>query len=137
MSNENSGSGYAGAILFAAGTLFGAFLVYLVLKNKEPQIPPPPAPTLPPQYIAYVPQCISQPVPPQPVTPPAPVVPALPVPLQVPQAPVLPIPPISPEVSGYRNNEEWLLDYDEEGFIKSIKVIRDAKCLIGIGTGNG
>lgn len=114
MENDN-GSGYGGAILFAAGTLFGAFLVYLVLKPRE-QVVQQPCMPYPPPYIPY----------PQPPACKPPVNDGIP---QVPQVPSCPTPSPPSEISAYKNNEKWVVEYEKSGLVKSIDIIRDAKCL--------
>lgn len=114
MESEN-GSGYGGAILFAAGTLFGAFLVYLILKPREQTVQQPCMP-YPPPYIPY----------PQPPAFKHPADREIP---QVPQVPACPTLPPPLEISAYKNNEKWVVEYGTGGLVKSIDIIRDAKCL--------
>lgn len=126
MAENNGGSG--GALIFAVGTLFGAFLVYLVMKSREQPVQtasmaPPPVP----QYIQPPQPLVMQPIIIPSFAPAQPQILSIPPPQIAPSPPpqIIAAPKAEPKaVQAIENEEEWIVKKDKRGRLEGITVHR-------------
>lgn len=113
---EQSDSGGWFGLGLGLGILIGGFFTAIILKSKE--IPAAQTQTMQP-YLQPPPINV-YPVIKEQVKPPMQVQEAK---VQIPEAPK---PPIIEQIT-YKNNEKWVIERGEDGSIKSLNVVRDAK----------
>jgi len=132
---ENSNNGVWFGAGLGLGVIIGGLFMWAIIKSQQSQAP---APALAPAQSTPVMQSINPY--PQPPLPPINIYPvireeAIPIRYKVPElqgvieAPVIQSPhqPAAAPTTTYNNNEKWAVERGEDGYIKSLNVVRDAK----------
>ncbi len=107
---ENSNNGAWLGVGIGLGVIIGGLFMLAIIKSREQSTPAVQSMNLPPPLNIY-------PVIREEVMPPK--VPELPGVIESSQS--------HPAATTYKNNEKWVVERGDDGFIKSLNVVRDAK----------
>lgn len=107
---ENSNNGAWLGVGIGLGVIIGGLFMWAIIKSQQPCPPAVQSMNIPPPLNIY--PVIRE----EAVHPKAPELPG-----------VIEAPPVQTAATTYKNNEKWVVERGDDGFIKSLNVVRDAK----------
>lgn len=103
---ENSNNGAWLGVGLGLGVIIGGLFMWAIIKSREQSTPAVQSMNLPPPLNIY---------------------PTIREEVMHPKVPELPAVIESTAATTYKNNEKWVVERGDDGFIKSLNVVRDAK----------